>query len=132
MEVFLVAVGKRVRAPQLAYPQNCAFSLYAFNQSWQVWELRKGYTSGGVKRGRFVILRFPLFYSIWGPHDTEMLGKTTRNVPLSHPFLCAPSPTKNQDLRAVSPNPSRQRTGKMTNRRHFAHTQGTLPNPKWM
>ena len=35
---------------------------------------------GGVKQGRFVILRFPLFCSVWGFQDTQMLGKTARYV----------------------------------------------------
>ena len=44
---------------------------------------------GGVKQGRFVILRFPLFGSVWGSRVTQMLGKTARKVSLSHPF-CVP------------------------------------------
>ena len=45
---------------------------------------------GGSKQGRFVILRFPLFYSVWGSKDTKMLRRTARRMSLSHPFLCAP------------------------------------------
>ena len=52
-----------------------------------------------------------------------MLGKTARKVSLLHPFLRAPNASKNQDLRAMSPYASRQSTGKMTNRPHFAHVQ---------
>ena len=50
-----------------------------------------------------------------------MLGKTARKVSSPHPFLCAPHASRNQDLRAVSPYASRQSTGKITNRPHFAH-----------
>ena len=50
---------------------------------------------GGVKQGRFVILRFPLFCSVWGSQDTHMLGKTARKVSLSPPFSCAPYASKN-------------------------------------
>ena len=45
-----------------------------------------GGVCGGVKRDRFVILHFPLFYSIWGSKETEILGKRARKVSLSHPF----------------------------------------------
>ena len=37
---------------------------------------------GGVKQGRFVILRFPLFCSVCGFQDTQMLGKTARQISL--------------------------------------------------
>ena len=47
-------------------------------------------TRGRVKQGRFVILRFPLFCSVWGSQDTQMLGKTARKVSLPHPFFCVP------------------------------------------
>ena len=47
---------------------------------------------GGVKQGRFVILRFPLFCSVGGSQDTQMPGKTARKVSLSHLFLCARNP----------------------------------------
>ena len=57
-------------------------------------EFFETYTSGGVKQGRFVILRFPLFCSVWGSQDTQMLGKTARKVSLSHPFLYAPNASK--------------------------------------
>ena len=50
--------------------------------------------SGGVKQGRFVILRFPLFCSVWGSQDAQMLGNTARKVALSRPFLCAPNASK--------------------------------------
>ena len=50
---------------------------------------------GGVKQGRFVILRFPLFCSVWGFQDNQMLGKPARKVSLSHPLLCAPNASKN-------------------------------------
>ena len=50
---------------------------------------RTRYTGGGVKQGRFVILRFRFFCSVWGPQDAQMLGKTARKVLLSHPLLCA-------------------------------------------
>ena len=50
---------------------------------------------GRVKEGRFVSLRFPLFCSVWGSQDTHMLGKTAREVSLSHPFLCARIASKN-------------------------------------
>ena len=52
-----------------------------------------------------------------------MLGKTARKVSLSHPFCVPHILVKNKDLRAVSPNSSRQSTGKLTNRPHFAHIQ---------
>ena len=67
---------------------------------------------------------FSLLYSIWGSHDTQVLGRIAREVSLSHCFWCAPSASKNYDLRAVSPDASRQSTGKMTNRPHLAHIQG--------
>ena len=41
---------------------------------------------GGLRKGRFVILVFPLFYSILGLQHTQMLGKTARKMSLSHPF----------------------------------------------
>ena len=81
------------------------------------------YTGGGVKQGRFGILRFPLFCSVWGFQDNQMLGKTAREMSLSRPFCCASNASKNLDLRAVSPYASRQSTGKMPNRPHFAHIQ---------
>ena len=49
---------------------------------------RVRYTSGGVKQGRFVILCFALFCSVW------MLGNTAQNMPLSHPFLGSPNASK--------------------------------------
>ena len=49
----------------------------------------------GVKQAGFVILRFPLFCSVWGSQDIQMLGRTARKVSLSHPFLCAPNASKN-------------------------------------
>ena len=49
-----------------------------------------GGAGGRAKKGRFVIFAFPLFYSILGFPDTQMLGKTARKVSLSNPFLCAP------------------------------------------
>ena len=52
-------------------------------------------TCGRVKKGRFVIFAFPLFYSILGFQDAQMLGKTARKMSLSNPFLCAPSASKN-------------------------------------
>ena len=85
----------------------------------QIPTVQRGGRVGGGKQGRFVILRFPLFWSVWGSQG-KMLRKTARKMSLSHPFLRAPSASKNQDLRAVSPNASRQSTGKMTNRPHFA------------
>ena len=53
-----------------------------------------------------------------------MLGKATRKVSLSQPFLYAPNASKNYGLRAMSPYDSRQSTGRMTNGPHFAHVQG--------
>ena len=49
----------------------------------------------GVKQGRFGISRFPLFRSVWGFQDNQMLGKSARKVSLSHPFLSAPNASKN-------------------------------------
>ena len=80
----------------------------------------KGDSCAGVKQGRFVILRFPLFYSICGSQDAKMLGKTAPKVSLSRPFF-ALSARRNYDLRAVSPNARRQSTGTITNRPHFAY-----------
>ena len=56
---------------------------------------------GGVKQGRFVIFRFPLFCSGWGSQDAQMLGRTARKVPLSHPFLCAPNASKRLRLESI-------------------------------
>ena len=39
-----------------------------------------GHAGGRVKKGRFVIFVFPLFYRVWGFQDTQMLGKTARKV----------------------------------------------------
>ena len=54
----------------------------------------EGRNCGGAKQGRFVILRFPLFYSVSESQATQILGKTARNVSLSHPLLCAPNASK--------------------------------------
>ena len=44
---------------------------------------------GGVKQSRSVILRFPLFCSVWGSLDTQMLGKnSTKNVIVTPLFVC--------------------------------------------
>ena len=50
---------------------------------------------GRVRQGRFVIFALPLFCSVWGSQDTQMLGNTARKMPLSHPFLGAPNASKN-------------------------------------
>ena len=87
-------------------------------------KIRPFFGGGRVKKGRFVIFALSMFYSILGFQDAQMLGKTAQKVSLSNPFSCAPSASKNWDLRAVSPNASRQSTGKMTNRPLFAHIRG--------
>ena len=51
-------------------------------------------TCGGVKQGRFVILYFPLFCSVWGSQDTQMLENSTKSVVVT-PLLCAPNASKN-------------------------------------
>ena len=48
--------------------------------------VRTGRTWGGATES-IVILRLPLFGG--GSQDNQTLGKTARQVPLSHPFLCA-------------------------------------------
>ena len=63
---------------------ECKHRIWLKNPPW----LRRGLWGG--KRGRFVILRFPLFCSVWGSKDTQMLGKTARKMLFSHPFLCVP------------------------------------------
>ena len=35
---------------------------------------------GGVKPGRFVIFRFPLFCSVWGPRYADAEKNSTKNV----------------------------------------------------
>ena len=57
---------------------------------------------GGTKHGRFVILRFPLFYSMWVSQDTLMLGKNSTKSVMSRPFLCALIASENYDFRAAS------------------------------
>ena len=59
-----------------------------------VWLAKEAFV-GRVKQGRFVILRFPLFCSVWGSQTTQIQGKTARKVSLSHPLLCAPNASKN-------------------------------------
>ena len=46
---------------------------------------------------------FPYFAVVGGPKIPRCWEKTAWKVSLSHPFLCAPDASKNQDLRAVSP-----------------------------
>ena len=85
-----------------------------------------GYTcGGGGQTGSICHCACPSFCRIWGSQDTQMLGKTARKVSLS-PFVCAPKAGKNQDFKAVCPDASRQSTGKMSNRPHFALIQGSL------
>ena len=76
----LVTVGKY--APKICQiPCPSRWSLF--------WKLHRGHCGGGGgKQGRFVILRFPLFCSVWVFQDNQILGKTARKVSLSHPFLC--------------------------------------------
>ena len=50
-----------------------------------------GGTCGGVKQGRFVVLRFPLFRSVWRSQDNHMLRQKRQwwKMSLSHP-VCVP------------------------------------------
>ena len=49
----------------------------------------EGLQVGGVKQGRFVILRFPFFCSVWGFQNTQMLGKnSTKSVIVTPLFVC--------------------------------------------
>ena len=89
---------------------HCSFKDFHSHSKGKTGFLSKDSLRGGGEQGRFVILSFPLFYSIWG---SDAAKNRTKSV-LSHPFLCAPNASKNKDLRAVSPNASRQSTGKMT------------------
>ena len=45
---------------------------------------------GGVKKGRFGILRFPLFCSVWGAQDTQILGEKKHEKCHCHTPFCAP------------------------------------------
>ena len=83
-----------------------------------------GWRGGHVRGKTGLICHFafsPVLQCLGVP---KMLGKTARRVSLSDPFLCAPSTSKTKDLRTMSPYASRQSTGKMINRPHFAHIQG--------
>ena len=42
------------------------------------------------KAGSICHFAFPLFCSVWGSQDTQMLGNTARKMPLSHPLLVCP------------------------------------------
>ena len=44
----------------------------------------------GVKQGRFVILRFPLFCSVSGSQDTQMRGKNSPKSVIVTPVLVCP------------------------------------------
>ena len=83
----------------------------------------EGYTDGRANQGWFMILRFPLIYSILQSQYTQMLGKRHEKRHCHTPLCVPPKLVKNYDLRAVSPYASRQSTVKMTNRPHSAHIQ---------
>ena len=51
---------------------------------------------GGVNQGRFVILRFHLFCSVWGCQDNRSLGeRQPESVIITPLFVCASNASKN-------------------------------------
>ena len=60
------------------------------------------------------------------PRYPDAGKNSTKSVVVKPLCVCAPNASKNQDLRVLSPYASRQSTGKMANRPHFAHIQGKL------
>ena len=76
---------------------------------------RKESCVGGV-----VILRFPLFFAVFGGPKTPRCWEAQHEKCHCDTPFCVPQMlVKTQDLRAVSPYASRQSTGKMTNRPHL-------------
>ena len=76
---------------------------------------------GGVKTGSVCHFAFFLVLQCLGvPKQPDAWKNSTKSVIVTR-LLCAPNAGKNYDLREVSPYASRQSTGRMTNRTHFAH-----------
>ena len=83
---------------------------------------------GEVTRVDLSFCVFPCFAVFGVPKIPRCWGKQHGKCHC-HTRFCVPQMLV-KDLRAVSPNASRQSTGEMTNRPHFAHIQGAPPNKK--
>ena len=88
-DCYRVSLGRFSSVARTPLSKNANFIVIVVSPSLRVEPL------WGVKQGRFVIFRFPLFCSVWGSQDTQMLGKTARKTSLSYPALCAPNASKN-------------------------------------
>ena len=80
---------------------------------------------GGGKTGSICHFAFSLILQCLEVARYPDAGKhSTKKASWSRAFMCGPNASRSYNLRAMSPNTSRQSTGKMTNRPHFGHTRG--------
>ena len=97
----------------------------ASGRSWELEDPGKNRWVG--KAGSICHFAFFLVLQCLGVARCPDAGKSSTKSAIVTPLLvCAPSASKSSDLRAVSPDASRQSTGKMINRPHFAHIQGGI------